>query len=302
MNVEAEVSGALTLAGKTAQKLVFESNELVGSFPATLDRLESGALNREQAMVIVEQAQTLPEHAQPGFEQELLAEAPGLPRPKLAGKAQRLRERMHPESAARRKEKAACDRRAYLQPAEDGMAWLGELAGPLGEVNPGDLSYHEATRALVSAGQLIAWAEGLKARLVIRLCDTAAGTVPQADPVGPNRNEEGLARMNVEAEVSGALTLAGKTAQKLVFESNELVGSFPSTLDRLESGTLNREQAMVIVNQAQTLPEDAQSEFEQELLSEAPGLPRPKLAGKAQRLRERMHPESAARRKEKAAC
>ncbi|WP_026536192.1 HNH endonuclease signature motif containing protein [Arthrobacter sp. H14] len=186
--------------------------------------------------------------------------------------------------------------------APAGVFELPELAGPLGDVNPGDLSYHEATRALVSAGQLIAWAEGLKARLVIRLCDTAAGTVPQADPVGPNRNEEGLARMNVEAEVSGALTLAGKTAQKLVFESNELVGSFPSTLDRLESGTLNREQAMVIVNQAQTLPEDAQAEFEQELLSEAPGLPRPKLSGKASRLRERMHPDSIARRKEKAAC
>ncbi|MHA7172110.1 HNH endonuclease signature motif containing protein [Arthrobacter monumenti] len=186
--------------------------------------------------------------------------------------------------------------------APTGAFELPELAGPLGDVVPGVLSFDEATMALVSAGQLIAWAEGLKARLVTRLCETSAGTVPQPDPAGPSRNAERLARMNVEGEVSGALTIATRTAQKLIFESTELVGSFPATLERLETGELNRDQAMVIIDQAQTLPEHAQPEFEKELLADAPELPRPKLAGKAKRLRERMHPESGARRKKKAAC
>ncbi|GAB3526458.1 DUF222 domain-containing protein [Arthrobacter monumenti] len=127
MCAEEEISGALTVADSEAQRLIGASTQLVEEFPATLARLEAGALNRQQAAAIIGQGQSVPEHGRKAFEAELL-EAAGrsqLPGPKLNGRARRLRERMHPESGKRRRQKAVADRRAYFQPAEDGMAWFG---------------------------------------------------------------------------------------------------------------------------------------------------------------------------------
>ncbi|WP_026536334.1 DUF222 domain-containing protein, partial [Arthrobacter sp. H14] len=180
-----------------------------------------------------------------------------------------------------------------------GAPALPALAGPLGDVDVDALSFGEAARVLHAAGQLASWLEAFTARVTVRLTDTSPTVVPQQDPAGPNRNEEGLARMCAEAEITGALTVAEPEAQRLIGASTQLVEEFPATLAGLEAGRLNRQQAAAIIGQGQSVPEHGRKAFEAELLDAAgrSELPGPKLAGRAQRLRERMHPESIKRRR-----
>ncbi|WP_460463686.1 DUF222 domain-containing protein, partial [Arthrobacter pigmenti] len=57
-------------------------------------------------------------------EEAMVAFAPGRARQLVADKGRRLREKTHPESITRRKQKAAADRTVALEPVEDGMCWL----------------------------------------------------------------------------------------------------------------------------------------------------------------------------------
>lgn len=184
-----------------------------------------------------------------------------------------------------------------------GAAFAGLFGSP-----PEAMGYEQATTLLVSAGRLASAAEALKARAVARICQTSIGEVPHASPSSPSRKAEALAKVVSQTEVATALTLSETAAQKLMIDSVDLVEEFPATLDALESGSVNAQQAGVIIDQARSIEADtvqgrtARAKFEATLLDEAPGRPRPQMSARARRLRERLHPETITRRKEKAAC
>ncbi|MFD1212528.1 DUF222 domain-containing protein [Arthrobacter sp. GCM10027362] len=78
---------------------------------------------------------------------------------------------------------------------------------------------------------------------------------------------------------------------------------FTGTLAAVEAGTLTRDQAEVVLDQAGTVPEEARRAFEAELLELAArvtSLTRPKFRQRARTLRERRHPESIAARRSRA--
>lgn len=119
-----ETAALLKLSEGAAARLVSESLTLTGPLRRTLEALEDGRLCQSRVSVIVEQSRTLPEEAIPAFENEILETAADLNRAKLAARCRRLRERLHPETIAARRTRAAADRCVLFEPAQDGMAWF----------------------------------------------------------------------------------------------------------------------------------------------------------------------------------
>lgn len=119
-----EIGCSLHLAERTAGFLLVDSENLVHRLPATLAALAAGDLDYQRARTIVNQAEGLPERVLPLFEAALLERAGEQTNPQLGSSARRLREKLHPESFAERKAKAAQDRSLQFRPAEDGMAYL----------------------------------------------------------------------------------------------------------------------------------------------------------------------------------
>ncbi|MDP9883027.1 hypothetical protein J2W21_000506 [Sinomonas atrocyanea] len=108
------------------------SRALVGRHPAVHEALLSGDLTEAHARVIVEQATTLPEGAAEQFGIEALRRTRTRKgHPRTPGELRRvvlaLRERLHPESIARRRARAAADRGVWLRPEDDGMCTVAAL-------------------------------------------------------------------------------------------------------------------------------------------------------------------------------
>ncbi|WP_051476822.1 HNH endonuclease signature motif containing protein [Arthrobacter sp. Br18] len=125
MNAVSETACILRVPEGVAGHLVNESIALVRDFPATLQSLENGHIHYQHAQAIIREGGSLPAGARSGFEDKLLQVAPDLTRVQLAARARRLRECEHPEAQADRRRKAELERRVYVEPAEDGMAYLG---------------------------------------------------------------------------------------------------------------------------------------------------------------------------------
>lgn len=200
---------------------------------------------------------------------------------------------------------------------DSAMADAAELSAPmlagtvghaLAGISPENMEYGQLAYLIKTIGHLSSSVEALKARVVTGICEEAPGQVPQAGPAGHSRKEESLARTVGEMEIATALCVSENATQKLIVDSDDLVNDFPATLKALQSGKLNSQQAATIVEQARSIPGEtaagveARQEFEAKLLEVAPGRTRPQLSAKARRLRERLHPETITRRKEKAAC
>ncbi|WP_369046170.1 HNH endonuclease signature motif containing protein [Sinomonas sp. P10A9] len=108
------------------------SDRLVDTHPAVHEALFAGDITESHAKIIVEQAATLPDEAAEAFGVEALSRlhtrkghrrTPG----ELRGVIRALRERLHPESIAKRRVRAQADRRVWFQPEEDGMCTLTAL-------------------------------------------------------------------------------------------------------------------------------------------------------------------------------
>ena len=123
-----EAATTLKLSEGQTHKLLDTSCALVETFPATLELMETGALSRSCAAVLVDQGQGLDTAGREVFETRLLERAPELTRDQLNGRAHRLRCKLDPESLSVRHRRALAGRRIFLAPAPDGMAWLHLLA------------------------------------------------------------------------------------------------------------------------------------------------------------------------------
>ncbi|WP_245580269.1 HNH endonuclease signature motif containing protein [Arthrobacter castelli] len=172
----------------------------------------------------------------------------------------------------------------------------------LTRLDPEALDYRQAVALLDEASKLVSAAEALKAKAVSRVCATAGDRVGEEDvlpPAGPDADQ--LASMVAESEIGTVLDLSKRATDKLIGHSRLLTTGLPVTLDALAQGTLHPDQAEVIADQCGSLPREAYPGFEAEMVGFAPGRARHLVAAKARRVRERSHPETITRRKEKAA-
>jgi len=113
-----EVMVGFGVSSRTAGALLAESVTLVEEFPATLDALEAGLIDRGQARMLTEELAPLPPDLRVGVEAELLAGAEGRTLGQLRAAAQRAVLRADATAAARRLA-AAIRRRAV-------RSWAGE--------------------------------------------------------------------------------------------------------------------------------------------------------------------------------
>jgi len=119
--------------------------------------------------------------------------------------------------------------------------------------------------------------------------------VKRGAPLSPAERTDWVRRVFV-SEVAARLSLSQRTAEQLIEESRSLVHRLPATLEALSQGRISYRHAQVIIDQADTLPAEAWTQFEQELLPGAGDIPVALLRRRAVRARERLHPDSIVER------
>lgn len=120
----AEIGAMLRIPDRSAGQLIEQSKVLVNFFPATVEALQLGRISRRHAVAVSQECCGVPESQIPDFEEQLLCIAQGTTVAKLSNRARRLRERLHPQSLAVRREKKVRERAVTVEPDRDGMAWL----------------------------------------------------------------------------------------------------------------------------------------------------------------------------------
>ncbi|WP_458116597.1 DUF222 domain-containing protein [Arthrobacter sp. D2-10] len=120
----AEIGAVLHIPDGSAGRLIEQSKLLVNFFPATVEALQLGRISRRHAIAVAQECCGVPEEEIPDFEEQLLGIARGTTVAKLANRARRLREKLHPEALAVRREKKVRERAVTVDPDRDGMAWL----------------------------------------------------------------------------------------------------------------------------------------------------------------------------------
>jgi hypothetical protein len=108
------------------------------------------------------------------------------------------------------------------------------------------------------------------------------------------------AKTELSTEIAMAYNLSKSAARALIEESTTLVADLPATLDALSCGTIRYEHAKVIVSTAWTLPVEARSAFEEEVLPWAKALILSAFKSKVVAAREKIHATTMAQRHEAA--
>lgn len=124
----AELAALLRIPGGSAAQLVGESQALSRRLPATLEALAEGQISYLHATAMVDNANSLPDEAVGDYERAVLPDARRLNVPRFRDRARRLRELHHPESLRARRAAQYDRRNVSIEPARDGMAWLGLYA------------------------------------------------------------------------------------------------------------------------------------------------------------------------------
>jgi hypothetical protein len=119
-----EIACALRVPFASAAALLWEAKTLVHDLPATGRALRDGEIGPRHATVMIEQVQSIPEHSCGEFEQALLPLAKDLTVSKFSSVARKKRELLHPESITERRTKELSQRRVWVTPDADGMAYL----------------------------------------------------------------------------------------------------------------------------------------------------------------------------------
>ncbi|MFC5932256.1 DUF222 domain-containing protein, partial [Cryobacterium melibiosiphilum] len=122
-----EVGALLRQSPDQARAVLYESERLAQSLPATLSRLRRGDISYEHAQVAVDQSGMLPDEVLGEFEERVLKDAEWLSIEQLRRRAVRVRERLNPESITRRHQKAVAERCVRLKDTVDGMSFLDLL-------------------------------------------------------------------------------------------------------------------------------------------------------------------------------
>ncbi|MET4583331.1 hypothetical protein ABIE21_002850 [Conyzicola nivalis] len=120
-----ELACALRIPERTAERLIWESSRIVHDLSETNTALRDGEISYRHAQVMIDQTDTLPDGASADFERELLPFAKILTVAKFAAVARKKRESLHPESITERHAAAVEERRVWVDPQQDGMAFLG---------------------------------------------------------------------------------------------------------------------------------------------------------------------------------
>ena len=124
-----ELACALRVPETTADGLFAESKRLVHLLPETHAALRDGEISYRHAQVMVDQTSTLPDEAVADFEHEALPFAKTLTVAKFTRVVRKKRESLHPQSIADRREKGIAERRVWVDPQPDGMAYVNAYLG-----------------------------------------------------------------------------------------------------------------------------------------------------------------------------
>ncbi len=119
-----EVGAALRISEREAEQLIADSAAFGTELPTTLAALREGQISYRHASVLVDEARSLPEAAWEAFERAALPEAETRTVGGFRQRARALRERLHPDSAERRRRAATELRSVWVESGRDGMAWL----------------------------------------------------------------------------------------------------------------------------------------------------------------------------------
>ncbi|HEU0182714.1 MAG TPA: DUF222 domain-containing protein [Agromyces mariniharenae] len=120
----AEVATAVNMHERSAIRLIDDAEMLAVGLRETRAALAAGVVSVAHVREVIAQAESVPPSSRPRLEAALLEQAAHRSAAAFRRVARRLRERLHPESIAARREVARADRRLWVEPAEDGMAWL----------------------------------------------------------------------------------------------------------------------------------------------------------------------------------
>lgn len=120
----AEVATALRIHERSAIGLIDDAEALDAELRATREALGRGEISLAHVREVIAQARSVPPSCRPRLEATLLEKAVARTPAAFRRVARRLRERLHPDSIARRRDAARATRRLWAEPAEDGMAWL----------------------------------------------------------------------------------------------------------------------------------------------------------------------------------
>jgi hypothetical protein len=179
------------------------------------------------------------------------------------------------------------------------------LAGTVSFPAPAFLTADGAIRVVQSADRLIAWATGIKQGALARVEEAVAEEAPVRQESQPVRFGGDEAHALAVTEVSTACALSEGTAARLLNDAAELTTSFWEVLEALEAGEISDVHARIIVEQARSLPDGQAERFASIALRRTRtrhGRRRTpaELRACLRRLREQLHPESLAARKEAA--
>lgn len=179
------------------------------------------------------------------------------------------------------------------------------LAGTVSFPAPAFLTADGAVRMVQSADRLIAWATGMKQGALARVEEAIAEEAPARQESQPVRFGGDEAHALAVTEVSTACALSEGTAARVLNDAVELTTSLWEVLEALEAGDISEVHARIIVDQARSLPEGQAERFASVALRRTRtrhGRRRTpaELRACLRRLREELHPESLAARKDAA--
>jgi Domain of unknown function (DUF222) len=152
---------------------------------------------------------------------------------------------------------------------------------------PGDM-----LDAIAGIDRSMASLAAIRARMIdtarVWITDTEAS---RPSSRGPSADAE-MARQLLVAELAALLRIAGSSAARLVADSRTLVANLPATLDALTAGDISYRHAAIMIENAESLPEEARPHFEVAVLPKARRLNPSRFGDHARRVREREHPDS----------
>ncbi|MCU1425106.1 MAG: hypothetical protein JWM51_1397 [Microbacteriaceae bacterium] len=119
-----EVSCALRVPQQTAATLLWEAKVLLHDLPQTANALSAGEISPRHASVMIGQVQSIPDDARGDFELAVLPFAKSLTVSRFTSVARKKRESLHPDSMVERHGKELSERRVWVTPESDGMAYL----------------------------------------------------------------------------------------------------------------------------------------------------------------------------------
>ncbi len=152
---------------------------------------------------------------------------------------------------------------------------------------------------VASVDRSMAAMAAVRARLIDRAREWSEFRAAVAEPRSSSRvgwDPATVARRELVTELACALRLPERTTENLIAESRALLHDLPATYSALSDGEIGYRHARIVIDHADSLPEEARSSFERAALPFARTLTAAKFDRKARLLRERAHPETIEQR------